>query len=122
MTLNPNTLTVGTFQTSSPTTPSTAMTQNLVSGPLDLSKSSSGLILVSWTGTPVGTFYITGSADGINYNVPLIPVASAIPAGGTASSLAYQYSGDCKSAIVNYTFASSTGVWTVASVSTKAPS
>ena len=122
MTLNPNTVsTSGIFITATPTVPSSTMTQNLVSGPINLSKSGSGLIVITWTGTPVGNFTITGSADGINYNIPLVPSSSSTAAGGAAGTLSYQYVGDCKSVVVNYVFGSSTGTWTAAYAATKSP-
>jgi len=99
MTINSNVQVASTFITSSGAA-STTMTQNLSCQPLDLSRVTSGLIEIRWTGTPVGNFQILGSTDGVNYNATLLATSNPLAAaGGAAGSL--------------------TGVWTYAAITTK---
>lgn len=116
MTINSVHIISTTVQTSSPTTPSTTMTQNLQSGVLDLSDCIYAVIGATWTGTPVGTFSIMGSRDGITYNVPVLTGQAA---GGAAGSFSYEYKGGLVSCMILYAFGSSTGSWTIADMNKK---
>lgn len=107
---------VGTFKVSDGTA-FTTMTVNLVSGVLDVSDMvAGGTLIVRWTGTPVGTFSVNGSGDGVTYDVPLLANQAA---GGATGMFALELNTGLKSIEVNYAFGSSTGVWTTVFVTKK---
>jgi hypothetical protein len=118
MTISANHVISATVETSSPTTPSTTMTQNLQSGILDLSNCTQAVIGATWTGTPVGNFSIMGSKDGVNYTVPMLTGQAA---GGAAGSFSFEYNGSLLACKILYVFGSSTGTWTVAEMVQKIP-
>lgn len=109
--------TLATFETASPTTSSSTMTQSLFSTSFSAGASNQFLALAVWTGSPTGTIAIVGSQDNINYNIPIYSIAT----GGTAGSLAYDLFGTSVMWIqIQYTFSSGTGSLTC-SASTKVP-
>lgn len=109
MALYPIVSTLPTYETSSPTTPSSTMTQSLFSAPFPVSTSTQYLAQAIWTGTPTGTIAIIGSQDGTTFNIPIYSIA----AGGTAGSLAYDIFGTSVMWIqITYTFSSGTGTLT----------
>jgi hypothetical protein len=99
------------YETSSLTTPSSAMTQNLQTHAINIANTKTAYCLqASWTGTPVGTVSFMGSTDGINFLATLATVA----AGGAVGSLDYDNFGSALQAVkVVYAFSSSTGVLSV---------
>lgn len=94
------------FEQSSPTTPSTSMTQNLISEMFDIGNAGSYAFQAVWTGSPTGTFSIVGSLDGINFNIPIYSILT----GGVSGNVTYDLFGTSVGALKGvYTFTSGTG-------------
>jgi len=121
MALNYNNQVLTTYLASAPTTPSTAMTANLISAPLQIQHSETFIMQFVWTGTPAGNLKVMGSIDGVNYNITLATQA----AGGAAGTYTYDTAATAglKTSVGwvrgEYTFTSSTGVLSLVQAATK---
>src|SRR5271165_6731738 len=103
-----------TFETASPTTPSSSMTESLFSESFPITTSSQFLALATWTGSPSGTISVAGSLDNINFNIPIYSQSTI----GT-TGIAYDLYGTSVMWIqIQYAFSSGTGTLTC-SASTK---
>lgn len=115
MAFYPITQTLPTFETSSPTTPSSSMTQNLFSASFAIQNANQFLASAVWTGSPVGTITVMGGQDNITFPIVLYSMA----AGGSANRLDLDFFGTSVNWIqIQYTFSSGTGTLTC-SASTK---
>ncbi len=107
--LFPTVQTLTTYETSSPATPSSAMTQDLFSQSFAITTANQFLAQAIWTGSPTGTIAILGSLDNISFNIPIYSMAT----GGSAGSLAYDLFGTSVQWIqIAYTFSSGSGTLT----------
>ncbi len=98
-----------TYETSSPTTPSSAMTQDLFSQSFAITTANQFLAEAIWTGSPTGTIAVMGSLDNINFTIPIYSIAT----GGSAGSLDYDLFGTSVQWIqITYTFTSGSGTLT----------
>ena len=104
----PLTLPLATFETASPTTPSSSMTQSLFSASFTIQTSSQFLALATWTGSPVGDISVVGSQDNINFNIPIYSMSTV-----GSTGLAYDLFGTSVMWIqIQYTFSSGSGTLT----------
>lgn len=109
--------TLATYETASPTTPSSSMIQSLQSASFSIGTANQVLAQAFWTGSPVGTIAVVGSQDNVNFNIPIYSIA----AGGSAGSLSYDLLGTSIMYVqIQYTFSSGSGTLTC-SASTKVP-
>lgn len=113
----PITTSLATYETSSPTTPSSTMTQNLFSTSFPIENATQFLAQAFWTGTPTGTISVVGSQNNVTFNIPIYSIATA----GSAGSLSYDLYGTSINWIrLEYAFSGGTGTLTC-SASTKVP-
>lgn len=109
MAFYPLTQTLSTYETASPTTPSSSMTQNLISSSFSISGANQFLAQAFWSGTPTGTISVVGSQDNVNFNIPIYSIST----GGSTGSLSYDLFGTSVMWIqIQYTFSSGTGTLT----------
>lgn len=121
MALNYSNQVLATFLASAPTTPSTAMTANLISAPLNINHSGTFALQFVWTGTPTGNLNVMGSLDGINYNISLATHAAGGVAGNFTLDLGATagLSTSCGWVRGEYAFTSGTGVLSLVQAASK---
>lgn len=114
----PTVIPLATFETASPTTPSSSMTQSLFSASFPVPTENQFLTTAVWIGVPVGTIAVKGSIDNVNFYIPLDSIAT----GGTSGSRTFELAETSVLwARIEYTFTSGSGTLTC-NASTKAPS
>jgi hypothetical protein len=102
----PNTQTLETFKTASPLIPSSTMTESLFSASFPVTTTNQFLIKAVWTGTPTGNIVVSGSQDGVNFDIILHTIATE----GVANYLAYDTFGTSVMYVrIDYEFSSGTG-------------
>lgn len=117
MAFDPLVLPLPTYETASPTTPSSTMSQSLFSASFPVGTANQYLAQAVWTGTPTGTLALVGSQDNVTFNIPIYSQSLT----GSAGSVSYDLFG---TSVMwwkwQYTFSSGTGTLTC-SGSSKVP-
>jgi len=113
----PTTQTLITYETASPTTPSSLMEESLFSAPFPINTTNQFMLQAFWSGTPTGVISVKGSVDGTVFDIPIYSIAT----GGTTGDLSFERFGTSVRWVrIEYAFSSGTGAL-ICSGTTKVP-